>query len=153
MSTSDETPDTSEEGRWETLTGRVVDTDGEGRPVVDFEGNPAGPRVARRLVPLEGEALAAAIAQGQPVQLRFEEGNARRPVIVGLAPEEAATRRAPNESGGDFEVLEGRDGLILRCGKASLTLLRNGKIVLKGTYIETYSEGVNRIKGGVVDIG
>jgi hypothetical protein len=155
MSTSDDTPDTPEEARWETLTGRVVDTDGEGRPVVDFEGNPAGPRVAGRLVPLEGEELELAIARRQPVRLRFEEGNARRPVIVGLASEseEAAAPRSPDEAGGDFQVLESRDGLIIRCGKASLTLLRNGKVVLKGTYVETYSEGVNRIKGGVVDIG
>jgi hypothetical protein len=145
----DEKPDTVEDACWQTLTGWVVDTNGEGQPVVDFEGNLTGPQVARRLVPLDGQALREAMAARQPVQLRFEEGNMRRPIIVGLAPKSEGLETSTK----DFQVVEGRDGLIFRCGKASIVLLRNGKIVLKGTYVETHSEGVNRIKGGVVDIG
>jgi hypothetical protein len=49
-------------------------------------------------------------------------------------------------------VLESKDEIVLRCGKASITLRRNGLIVLKGTYLESQSEGVNRIKGGSVKI-
>lgn len=45
-----------------------------------------------------------------------------------------------------------KDEIVLECGKASITLRRNGRIVIKGTYIETCSEGTNRIKGGQVRI-
>lgn len=45
-----------------------------------------------------------------------------------------------------------RDEIVLECGNASITLRRNGRVVIKGTYIETYSEGTNRIKGGQVRI-
>ncbi len=45
-----------------------------------------------------------------------------------------------------------RDEIVLECGEASITLRRNGRIVIKGTYIETSSEGTNRIKGGQVRI-
>ena len=38
---------------WESRLGRIIGTDGEGRPVVDFEGNPVGPRVARKAVRLD----------------------------------------------------------------------------------------------------
>jgi hypothetical protein len=45
-----------------------------------------------------------------------------------------------------------QDEIVLQCGDASITLRRNGRIVIKGTYIETCSEGTNRIKGGQVRI-
>ena len=39
----------------------------------------------------------------------------------------------------------------LRCGKASITLTKAGKILLRGEYLLSRSSGVNRIKGGSVD--
>ncbi len=45
-----------------------------------------------------------------------------------------------------------KDEIVLECGEASITLRRNGRIVIKGTYVETCSEGTNRIKGGQVRI-
>jgi hypothetical protein len=49
-------------------------------------------------------------------------------------------------------VIDARDEIVLRCGKASITLRRNGRIVIRGTYVETRAEGVNRIQGGSVQI-
>jgi hypothetical protein len=49
-------------------------------------------------------------------------------------------------------AIEAFDELELRCGKASITLRRNGKIVIYGTQVETRSRGLNRIKGGSVKI-
>lgn len=46
--------------------------------------------------------------------------------------------------------IEGQDEVVLRCGKASITLRRNGRVVIRGAYIESRSEGTNRIKGGHV---
>lgn len=53
---------------------------------------------------------------------------------------------------GSEVVLEVQDEIVLRCGKASITLRRNGRIVIRGTYVENRAEGVNRIKGGSVQI-
>ena len=49
-------------------------------------------------------------------------------------------------------VIDAEDEVVLRCGKASITLRRNGRIVIRGTYVETRAEGTNRIKGGSVQI-
>jgi uncharacterized protein (DUF2345 family) len=49
-------------------------------------------------------------------------------------------------------VLEGKDEVVLRCGEASITLRRDGKVLVRGAYIETQAKGVNRIKGGAVKI-
>ena len=39
-----------------------------------------------------------------------------------------------------------------RCGKASITLRRNGRVLIRGFRVETRAEAVNRIKGGSVQI-
>ncbi len=48
--------------------------------------------------------------------------------------------------------IEGADEIVLECGKASITLRRNGKVVIRGAYVETHSEGTNRIKGAQVKL-
>ncbi len=161
--------------------------DAEGRPLVDFEGNPSGPRAARRTLPLDPETLRSAVAQRQGVMLLFENGDPHLPVIIGLfqaesatplldavlagpdpvaasepekppepemPPEPQVTRTDPMEVHVDGRqvVIEGNDEIVLKCGQASITLRRNGKLILKGTYVETHSTGVNRIKGGSVQI-
>ncbi len=61
---------------------------------------------------------------------------------------------APGEAHVDGQrvVIEGRDEVVLRCGQASITLRRNGKVVIRGVYVETHAAGVNRIKGGSVQV-
>jgi hypothetical protein len=49
-------------------------------------------------------------------------------------------------------VLEAHDEIELRCGQASLILRRNGRLVLRGAYVEVCAAGVSRIKGGAVII-
>ena len=66
----------------------------------------------------------------------------------------------PSEPGLPFHIqvdgrrmsIEACDELELRCGEASITLRRNGKVVVRGTYIETCSRGTNRIKGSTVKL-
>jgi uncharacterized protein (DUF2345 family) len=45
-----------------------------------------------------------------------------------------------------------QDEIVLQCGSASITLRRNGRVIVRGTYVETHSDGTNRIKGGQVQI-
>jgi hypothetical protein len=49
-------------------------------------------------------------------------------------------------------VLEGKEEVELRCGEATITLRANGKVLIRGAYVETRSSGTNRIKGGSVQI-
>jgi len=42
--------------------------------------------------------------------------------------------------------------IVLRCGDASITLTRAGKVIIKGAYILSRSSGYNKIKGAAVDI-
>ena len=52
----------------------------------------------------------------------------------------------------DELVLEARWQITLRCGKSSITLYPNGKIALRGDYILSDAEGLNRIVGGQIEL-
>jgi hypothetical protein len=49
-------------------------------------------------------------------------------------------------------VLDALEEITLRCGQASLILTRAGKVLIRGRYVSSRSSGVNRIKGGSVQI-
>lgn len=140
------------------------------RLLVDYPGNSRGPLPARTTLPLAAEALAIAVASRQGALLVFENGDASLPIVIGLlqSPETSvfgsllATPRPspvpkaapPAEARVDGEriVFEAQREVVLRCGDASLTLRRDGKVLIRGAYVETHSKGVNRIKGGAVKI-
>ena len=42
--------------------------------------------------------------------------------------------------------------IVLRCGKASITLTRAGKVLIRGEYIFSRSTGVNKLKGGSIQL-
>ena len=42
--------------------------------------------------------------------------------------------------------------IVLKCGNASITLTRSGKILIRGEYVLSHSSGENRIRGGSISI-
>lgn len=117
----------------------------EGLPLVEFEGNPDKvPQPARSLVALGGIAL------NSPVALLFEQNNPRAPLVIGLiqAPSPQTTARLDDEE----VVLEAKERIELRCGKARIVLTKDGKVLIKGKDVMSRSEGPNRIKGASIQI-
>ena len=87
------------------------------------------------------------------------------PVVTPVESEAALAQPSstPSDDAGEVQVIEAdvdgrrvrivaKDEIVLECGQASVTLRRNGRIIIRGTYVETHSEGTNRIKGGQVRI-
>ena len=94
---------------------------------------------------------------GCQVALLFEGGDPQRPIVIGRIqhPQEIVQPQQQNISAElDNERLEFKAGkeIVLRCGKASITLTKAGKIILRGAYVLSRSSGVNKIKGGSVHI-
>jgi hypothetical protein len=71
--------------------------------------------------------------------------------VSRAAPDEALPAIEAAVDGKRIRIVA-QDEIVLECGNASITLRRNGRIIIKGTYVETCSEGTNRIKGGQVRI-
>ena len=130
------------------LVGRIASVDLEG-PFVHVPGQKGPPVRARTTLALEATQWARAV--GQEALLVFEQLDLGLPIVVGLIE---PVRRPPVDAlvDGRRISLEATDEIVLRCGKASLTLRRNGRVVIRGAYVESESTGVNRVKGGCVKL-
>ncbi len=94
---------------------------------------------------------------GKQTVLMFEEGDPQRPIIVGCLQDESATglpvsEQVHVEADGRHLVVSAADRMVLRCGKASITLTKEGKVMIQGAYVSNQSSGVLRLKGGSVQI-
>jgi len=129
------------------VVGVLVEVLEDGTPLVDFVGNPQrGPVAARSTVPVEaGQA-------GREVALLFEGADPERPIAIGLMHQASAAPSPEARVDRERLVLEAEREIELRCGKASITLTRDGKVRIHGTDLLTRSSGGNRIKGGSVRI-
>jgi hypothetical protein len=133
--------------RRDGLVGTVVGVEPGGVPVVDFDENPLGPLRARTVVPITPDHL------GCDVVLMFAGGDGGAPVVMGVlqpGPADAALPAA--EVDGERITLTAAREIVLRCGDASITLTRAGKVLIRGEYVLTHAGGVNRVRGGSVQI-
>ena len=90
----------------------------------------------------------ARLEAGGAVVLAYVDGDPNRPIVIGLLqPPQTSMAGMAQEL-----VLDAGRKIALRCGKASLVLTSAGKILLRGTHLLSHSCGVNRIKGGSVQI-
>lgn len=121
-------------------------------PLVLFPGQPsAAAMVARSIVDLHGAHI------GRPLVLMFDGGDPMRPIVMGyLRDEDGALEQRLGQvevdADGERLVVTAKEQLVFRCGKASITLTKAGKVLIQGAYVSSRSSGVNRIKGGSVQL-
>jgi Domain of unknown function (DUF6484) len=128
--------------------------------IPEIQLDPGGPAVPARLaVPATRARIEAAIANCQQTIVLFENGDRTKPIIVGfvetLQPDPPAAEGLPiieADVDGKRVRVTAQDEIVLQCGSASVTLRRNGRVIIRGTYVESRSDGTNRIKGGQVQI-
>jgi hypothetical protein len=72
--------------------------------------------------------------------------------VPSATPTSPAKSQWEVESDGERVVVSAEREIVFQCGEASITLTKAGKILLRGTYLLSRSSGVNRIKGGSVQI-
>jgi hypothetical protein len=135
-------------------TGRLHGFDLEDHPLVSGLAQLPGEVVAARTtVPLLRQMM------GESVVVLYEQGDPYRPIIVGVLQKRAPqleTAEKPQQfsiqADDDRHVVTAEREIVLRCGDASITLTRAGKVIIKGNYIISRSTGYNKIKGAAIDI-
>ncbi|RUX27795.1 MULTISPECIES: DUF6484 domain-containing protein [unclassified Mesorhizobium] len=121
---------------------------GEDAPLVVFPGNLNETAVpARSLAELTSEMIGAEVA------LLFQNGDPRRPLIVGRIVEPARRATAPQivRDGEQVRII-GDERIELRCGKATIIMEKDGHITIRGTYVTSHASAANRIRGGSVNL-
>lgn len=121
--------------------------------LVSFAGQPGSEALrARSTVDLHGPHM------GQSVVLMFEGGDVLRPIVMGVLrgqvgwPSDDVPATVDVDADGQRMVVSAKEQLVLRCGKASITLTKAGKVLIEGSYVSSRSSGVNRVKGGSVQL-
>jgi hypothetical protein len=115
--------------------------------------------MAGQVVPAQAAVALRRDMVGARVVVVFDGGLPERPIILGVildrtgeAPCHPVPMPLQAEVDGERIVIQAERELVLRCGDASITLTRAGKILLRGNYILSRSTGYNKIKGAAVDI-
>lgn len=161
----------------EVVLGSFVGLAHDGRALANFiiDGIDFRGRLATTTVPLvQADA-------GRQITLMFLDQDIEKPVITGVVHNALDAILALSEEEGQVEdedealfslpptdearatisvdnepldklLIEGKDEVTLRCGDASITLTRNGKLILRGKYILSRSSGVNRVLGASVQV-
>jgi len=149
------------------VLGNIKALDELGRPsvVYSYSGN-FFEQIAECVIPIDASMT------GKQVALNFISGDVRRPIVMGLVysplfelidqfsadksdqnlASEVDAEDAPLLIDGKKVVLEGKEQVELRCGDASITLTKSGKILIRGKYLLNRASGVNRILGGSVQV-
>jgi hypothetical protein len=136
------------------LIGELVAIGDEGRtPLILYPGQPGTAVIAARsTVDLHGAHI------GKQLVLMFEGGDPLRPIVLGVLsqgegwPLPERPGQVELDVDGERMTVSAREQLVLRCGKASVTLTRAGKVLIQGTYVSSRSSGVNRVKGGSIQL-
>ena len=136
------------------VIGELIGMTNEGRtPLVLYPGQPGTAALfARTVVDLHGTHI------GRQVVLMFEAGDAAKPMVMGVLcegegwPLDEQPNQVEIDADGERMIVSAKEQIILRCGKASITLTRAGKVLIQGSYVLSRSSGVNRIKGGSIQL-
>lgn len=162
-------PDAPAEKVEQVILGYVIGMDEQSRPLVTF---------VYRGIKHQYSAITAgagAVEKGRQVALSFVGGALQSPIILGavyspltemldnieVAPAAEQGRDDPSAQSlldqpvkvdGKKILIEGAEQVELKCGEASITLTKAGKVLIRGKYLLNRASGVNRIVGGSVQV-
>ncbi|BCH33442.1 hypothetical protein MesoLjLc_53720 [Mesorhizobium sp. L-8-10] len=130
------------------VIGVFIGFDDQATPLVVFPGNRQETAVpARSLAELSSSMV------GSEVALLFEAGDPGRPLIVGRLVDpvrKAATPAVVRD--GELVRIAGKERVELRCGKATIIMEKDGRIIIRGTNVTSHASAANRIRGGSINL-
>ena len=140
-----------------TTIGTLIEITEDGIPMVEFAGLSDGPIAAQSA--LSDAEVESIQSLPQKVLLICDESHQQPPVINGIV-RNTMKRPSPKHRlqecdvkvDGERITLDAKDEILLRCGKSSILLRQDGKIVIKGSNLVSRSSGANKIKGSSINI-
>ena len=145
--------------------GEIAEVNESGEVKVIFPGNLLIPVPARSAVLLAPEIPGNGSEWlGVEVLLTFEGADPSRPIILGVI-RKSITEVSPSleldlnvDSKPNYTLngtriqLNADKELVLKCGKSTLVLRENGKLLIRGVNVVSRASSSNRIKGGSINL-
>ncbi len=146
------------------VTAHITKSDNPALIMVKYNGNK--PKSARLISGIDRRMLAREENIGREVLIVFDGGNPDLPIIIGVMEsiiDDLVSMELNNPADPDKKTVEAKvDGkriefeaeeeVTLKCGNGSITIKKEGKIVIKGSEIISRASGNNKIKGGSVEL-
>lgn len=132
------------DGRY-PATVAVAGFDSDGAPLLRIPGLPHPVR-GRSAVALDRKScgkMAVAMAEG---------GDWNAPILIGIILESGTSAKAATARLEKRIAFEAEGEIVLRCGRSSLSMTRDGDIVIRGVNLLSRAAAVNKIKGGAVHL-
>ena len=141
----------------EPLIGHLEGIDGDGRLLFRLDGSTDQPVPIAIGIELPDGQLVRAAREGRRALVVRTGGLNPRLVLTGLL-RERVSMSARDAGAGQLEVLvdgetirlEAKEKILLRCGKASLELRQDGRVVISGVYVIAKSRGPVKLKGATI---
>jgi len=154
------------EGVGDLTIGIVIDISSTGSPLIDYPGNSSNsPVPALATVDINQASI------GRQVAILFANGDLTQPVVIGLirnmvdsfSDNEKLDANSNNKEIQNLKsidvkvdeenlVFSAKNQVTFKCGKASITLTKAGKVIISGEYVISKSTGVNSLKGGSIQL-
>ncbi len=136
----------------------IVKSDFPGKIMIQH--NSHEPKSAKLVSTVDRYTLAQEKSIGRQVLVVFENGDPNLPVITGVMenvlediieiemPEEPVRATIDDKK----QLFEAKEQITLKCGQASITLNKHGKIIIKGAEVISRASGTNKIKGSNIQL-
>jgi hypothetical protein len=132
------------------VIGWLASLDQAGNPCVMLPSVFDHPVAARSLASIDSAQV------GHQCACMFEQGDAKRPIIMGFLHHPVVPLGGVDPKGVAHEAgrtrISGEREIALHCGKASLHMFADGRIELRGTTVLSHASALNRIRGASVKI-
>lgn len=137
------------------LIGWINGLDESGAPLIIAPGFIETPTAARSLCIIQTENI------NQQCALMFEAGDLNQPLVMGLLQQTVlplknnSMQQSNDIQGTNFPTtrhFSAAEEIVFQCGEASLRLLADGQIELRGSQISSHSTGLNHIRGASVKL-
>lgn len=139
------------------LSGHLAGLDAEGRPLFLAEGSDGRPIPVAIGIPVSDGTIVKSARLGRRALVARVQDTTY--VLVGFLRERVDSR-ALAAGPGELEVVVDGETLNiraerqieLRCGKSSLLLRADGRVILSGTYVVSTSRGPNKVRGATISL-
>jgi len=147
------------------LIGRIITLQENGNPLVAFDAETKNkPIEAFTVVPLVSSSV------GKDVAISFAQNQGGMPIVMGVIRRmlDEVLDDAPKESDqkalnagivkpevivdGNKLELSAPEEVTIRCGEASITLNKSGKILIKGEHMLNRISGAYKVKSGSIEL-